>query len=70
MMDHVFRDGCLGHIDAQFQQFAVNPRCSQKRVISTYGSDQIASLELAVVLFGRDEPSKSNTSGSLVGARR
>src|SRR5689334_12706905 len=42
--DHVFGDGSLGNCDAQFQQFAVNPRCAPERIVSAHCSDQITRL--------------------------
>src|SRR5262249_17432115 len=44
MADHVFGDGCFGNRNAQFQHFAVNPRCSPERVMATDSSNQIARL--------------------------
>ena len=44
MADHVFGDGRLGNLNAQFQKFAVNSRRSPERVIATDGSNEIARL--------------------------
>src|SRR5215471_19695835 len=44
MADHVFGDGRLGNLNAQFQEFSVNSRRSPGCVITTHGSNQIASF--------------------------
>src|SRR5262249_14336720 len=44
MADHIFGDGRLGNLNAQFQEFAVNSRRSPGRVVKTHGSNQIASF--------------------------
>ena len=44
MADHVFGNGRLGNLNAQFQEFAVNSRRSPGRIVTTYGSNQIASF--------------------------
>jgi len=53
MTDHVFGNGRLGNLNAQFQEFAVNSRRSPERVIATDGSNEIARL-----------PRNKRTSGS------
>src|SRR5262245_44639343 len=44
MADHVFGHRRLGNRNAQFQQFAVNPRRSPERVVATDSSNQITRL--------------------------
>ena len=42
MSHHVFGDGGLGNLDTQFQQLAVNARCTPARVVAAHHPDQIA----------------------------
>src|SRR5262245_16015643 len=42
--DHIFGDGCLGDLNAQLHQFAVNPRCAPSGILAAYCSNQIAGL--------------------------
>src|SRR5215813_2672543 len=42
MAHHVFGDGGLGNLDAQFQQLAVNARRIPARVVAAHHPDQIA----------------------------
>src|SRR5262245_5521300 len=44
MADHVFGNGRLGNLNAEFQEFSVNARRSPGRVITTHRSNQIASF--------------------------
>src|SRR5215813_2801763 len=44
MADHVFGDGRLGNLNAQFQEFSMNSRRSPGCIITTHGSNQIASF--------------------------
>ena len=44
MSHHVFGDGGLGNLDTQFQQLAVNARCTPARVVAAHHPDQIADL--------------------------
>ena len=44
MPHHVFGDGRFGDLDTQFQQFAVNARCTPTRVIAAQHPDQISNL--------------------------
>src|SRR5215475_8932685 len=44
MADHVFGDGRLGNLNAQFQEFSVNSSRSPGCIITTHGSNQIASF--------------------------
>src|SRR5262249_43629636 len=42
--DHVFGNGGLGDLDSKFEQFAVDPRRTPKRILTTHCSNQIASF--------------------------
>ena len=42
--DHVLGHGCLRDIYTELQEFAVNSRCTPKRVIATDGADQVPSF--------------------------
>jgi hypothetical protein len=44
MSDHVLGDGGFGDFDAQFQQLAVNARCTPARVVAAHHPNQIANL--------------------------
>src|SRR5262249_8805621 len=44
MTDHVLRDGSLGDLNAQFQEFAMNSRRTPERIFPAHGPDQITSL--------------------------
>src|ERR1700756_1906123 len=41
---HVDRNRGLHDIDAQFEQFAVDPRSAPQRVLNAHSSDQVAHL--------------------------
>jgi len=44
MSHHVFGDSGLGNLDTQFQQLAVNARCTPTRVVAAHHPDQIPDL--------------------------
>ncbi len=44
MSHHVFRDGGFGDLDAQFQQLAMNARCTPARVVAAHHPNQIPNL--------------------------
>src|SRR5262245_59277902 len=43
---HVFRDCRLGHLKAEHQQLAMDPRCSPLWVFPAHSSDEIAQLAI------------------------
>jgi hypothetical protein len=40
--DHVFGNGRLRNLNAEFQKFAVYPRCAPERILAAHRSNQIA----------------------------
>src|SRR5262245_10711977 len=44
MADHVFGNRSLGDLNSEFEQFAVDPRRTPKRVLAAHCSNQIASF--------------------------
>src|SRR5262249_41758557 len=44
MAHHVFGNRSLGDLNSEFEQFAVDPRRTPKRVLTAHGSNQIASF--------------------------
>ena len=44
MSHHVLGDGGLGDLDAEFQQLAVNARCTPARVVAAHHPNQIPNL--------------------------
>ena len=44
MLHHVFRDSGLGHLDSEFEQFAMQPRCSPKEIGSAHVANQLLDL--------------------------
>ncbi len=42
---HVLGDGGLSDIDAELEQFAMNPRCTPKRVLNTHVSNELTNLQ-------------------------
>jgi hypothetical protein len=42
--DHVFGDRSLGDLNSKFEQFAVDPRRTPKRILTAHCSNQIASF--------------------------
>jgi hypothetical protein len=44
MSDHIFGDSCLGDIDSEFEQFAMNSRGAPERIFFADLSDQLANL--------------------------
>ena len=44
MLQHIFRDRGLRHFDSEFEQFAVEPRCSPQDIASTHIANQLADL--------------------------
>ena len=44
MSDHVFSDSCLGDIDSEFEQFAMNSGGSPEGIIFAHGVDEITNI--------------------------
>jgi hypothetical protein len=44
MSNHVFGNCCLRDIDSEFEQFAMNSRCSPEGIIFAHGADEIANI--------------------------
>src|SRR5262249_40892508 len=42
---HALCNGGLPDIDAELEQFAMNPRCTPKRVRDTHGSNELTNLQ-------------------------
>src|ERR1700704_4056559 len=42
---HVLGNGGLPDIDAELEQFAMNPRCTPKRVLNTHVSNELTNLQ-------------------------
>src|SRR4051812_21416637 len=66
MSHHVFGDGGFGDLDAQFQQLAVNARCTPARVVTAHHPNEISDLlrhvgptRLAEVYLPRPEPAEA-----------
>ena len=44
MSDHILRDGRLGDIDSEFEQFAMNSRGSPKRIVFAHVADELTKI--------------------------
>ena len=44
MPDHVFGGRCLGNVDSEFEQFAVNSRGSPEGIIFAHRADELTNL--------------------------
>jgi len=44
MSDHVFGDRCLGNVDPEFEQFAVNSGGSPEGMVFAHGADEITNI--------------------------
>ncbi len=44
LTSHVLRDGGLGHLDSEFEQLALNARCSPERISSAHVPNQLTNL--------------------------
>ena len=44
MTDHVLGHNCLGNVDSEFEQFAMNSRCAPEGIIFAHRTDEIADF--------------------------
>jgi hypothetical protein len=44
MSDHVLSDGCLGDIGTEFEQFAMDSRCSPGKISFAHGADEFTNI--------------------------
>jgi hypothetical protein len=44
MPDHVLGNSCLGNVDSEFEQFALNSRRSPEAIISAHGADELTNI--------------------------
>ena len=44
MSDHVLGDGCLGDIDSEFEQFAMDSRSSPEGISFAHGVDELTNI--------------------------
>jgi hypothetical protein len=65
---HVFADAAFADVDAEFEQFTVDARCTPTRILSAHPADQIADLagnewssELAASHLPGPEQAKTGT---------
>ena len=71
MTDHAFRHRYLENLDTQLQEFTANPRRAPDDVLAAHGSNQLTSFPRNLrPSRGRDDSSRSNTTGILGGANR
>jgi hypothetical protein len=44
MSDYVLGDGCLGDIDSEFEQFAMDSGSSPEGIIIAHGADELTNI--------------------------